>query len=295
MAGARLGRAFLVSVSLAAMACAHRSGQQAVPSPCVQPTPDVTRLHNIAYGSSPQQVLDLFVPQRLAGEPLLVLVHGGGWSSGDKATYGVIARHLSGCGIAVANINYPMGPQIRARDQAGSVLTALAWTQHRAAIYGYDGDRTSLMGHSAGAEIVALAVLDPELGRVRSGVRISGVITMAGLGYTPPQPDQIATLPEYLNQFYHTAFGPRVETWSRYDVTRFVHAGPPAWLVIHGRDDVIAPAEDSAAFAVALRQAGAVVEYVEQPDRDHDSIAQGMVFFGDDPVRSRVERFVMSR
>jgi len=287
--------AFLVSIALAGTGCARLSGQQAAPSPCVQPTPEVIRLHNVVYGSSPQQALDLFVPQRLAGEPLLVLVHGGGWSSGDKAAYGVIARQLSGCGIAVANVDYPMGPRVRARDQARSVLAAIAWTQNRAAIYGYDGDRTSLMGHSAGAEIVSLAVLDPELARSRRSVRGSGVIAMAGLRYIPLQPEQLATLPACLNRFYHAAFGPQVETWSRYDLTRFVRAGPPGWLVIRGRDDMIAPEEDSAALALALRQAGAAVDYVEQPDRDHDSIAQGMIFLGDDPVRSRVERFVTSR
>ena len=275
--------------------CLNLSGHEAAPSPCVQPTPSVIRLHNVSYASGPQQILDLFIPQQIAGEPLLVLVHGGGWSSGDKSSYGIIARHLSGCGIAVANIDYPMGSRIRAHDQAAAVLTAVSWVQNRAAVYGYDGDRTTLMGHSAGAEIISLAVLDPALAPARRSVHISGVIAMAGLGYMPPQPAQLVTLPEYLDQFYHTAFGPDVENWHRYDVTRFVHAGSPSWLVIRGRDDVIAPEEDSASFASALRRAGASVEYVEQPDRDHDSIAQGMVFLGDDPVRSRVERFVMSR
>jgi acetyl esterase/lipase len=102
-------------------------------------------------------------------------------------------------------------------------------------------------------------------------------------------------LPEYLNHFYHLAFGPQVEAWQRYDVTRFARSSPPAWLVIRGRDDAVAPQEDSAALAAALRRAGATVEYVEQPDRDHDTIAQGMVFLGDDPVRSRVESFVLSQ
>jgi acetyl esterase/lipase len=241
------------------------------------------------------EILDLFVPHKLAGEPLLVVVHGGGWSSGDKEAYGVIARHLSRCGIAVANIDYPMGPRIRAKAQAAAVLAAVAWLQGKSVIYGYAGDRTSLLGHSAGAEIISLAVLDPQLTAVRRDVNIRGVVAMAGLGYAPPQPDKVSSLPEDLNHFYHTAFGPQIDAWQRYDVARFAHAGPPAWLVIRGRDDTVAPQEDSAALAAALRRAGATVEYVEQPDRDHDTIAQGMVFIGDDPVRSRVESFVLSQ
>lgn len=264
-------------------------------SPCVQPTPAVIRLHNIPYGTGRLEMLDLFLPQKIAGEPLLVLVHGGGWSSGDKSQYGVIARQLSSCGIAVANVDYPMGPGIHAREQAASVLAATRWTQRKSAIYGYAADRTTLMGHSAGAQIISLAVLDPALATQRDDLPIGGVIAMAGLGYSPPQPDKVAALPQYLNVFYHTAFGPHAATWYHYDLTRYVRAGAPAWLVIWGRDDVIAPREDSASFALALRRAGASLEYVEQSDRDHDTIAQGMVLLGDDPVRSRVERFILSR
>ena len=151
------------------------------------------------------------------------------------------------------------------------------------------------MGHSAGAEIISLAVLDPQLAAARRDLNIRGVVAMAGLGYAPPQPSDASALPEYLIRFYHTAFGPQVEAWHRYDVTRFTRAGPPAWLVISGQDDAVAPQKDSAIFVAALRRVGASVDYLEQPDRNHDTIAQGMVLLGDDPVRSRVERFVLSQ
>lgn len=274
--------------------CTPRVEETAI-SPCDQPPPKVIRLHNIYYGSAPLEVLDLFLPQSRAGEPLLVLIHGGGWRGGDKAPYGLIARHLSGCGIAVANIDYPLGQTTYSDTQAASTLSALRWLETKAAVYGYAGDRTSILGHSAGAQIATLAMLDPRLGPLRRGIRVSGVIAISGLGYAPPRAGDLSALPDYLVQFYRAAFGPDVSRWQRYDVTRSVHAGPPAFLVILARDDAVAPAEDSSTLVVALRRAGTDVDYLRPPERDHNSVLADVPLVRDDPTGLAIERFVLSR
>jgi acetyl esterase/lipase len=252
-------------------------------------------LHNIKYGTAPLDLLDLFLPQSRAGEPLLVLVHGGGWRGGDKGNYGLIARHLSRCGIAVANIDYPMGPTTYSDTQAASTLRALVWAEEKAAVYGYAPDRTTILGHSAGAQIATLAALDPALAPLRRNIQISGVIAISGLGYVPPHPSEVSALSEYLRQFYYAAFGPDLSRWQRYNVTRFVHAGLPAFLVIHARDDTVSPEVDSSALVIALRGAGADVDYIEPTDRDHDSVLGDVPLIRDDPTRLVIERFILSR
>ena len=277
-----------------ALACSPQA-QTTARSPCDQPPDRVIRLHDLRYGPAPLERLDLFLPRSRAGEPLLVMLHGGGWSGGDKAPYGIIARHLSTCGMAVANIDYPLGPAIHSQTQAASTLAALQWLQGKAALYGYAPDRTSLLGHSAGAQIATLAVLDPALAHARRGVAVRGVIAISGFGYSPPQPSEVADLPLYLAQFYRAAFGSAATRWQRYDVIRYVHAGPPAFLIIHARDDTVAPEEDSSAFAVALRRAGTSVEYLQPSDRDHNSVLADVPLVPDDETGRAIERFILSR
>jgi arylformamidase len=265
------------------------------PSPCDHPPDHVIRLHDLRYGAAPLEFLDLFLPEARAGEPLVVMIHGGGWNGGDKAPYGIVARHLSTCGIAVANIDYPLGVATHSMTQAASTLAALRWLEGKAAVYGYAPDRTSLLGHSAGAQIAALAVLDPALAQDRRGAPVSGVIAISGLGYSPPQPGEVAALAPYLARFYRAAFGPDARSWQRYDLTRYVHAGPPAFLIIHARDDTVAPEDDSSAFVVALRRAGTSVDYLQPSERDHNSVLADVPLVPDDETGRAIESFVFSR
>ena len=66
-------------------------------------------LYNVSYGSSNQQVFDLYLPaNRTTNTKTLILVHGGGWTAGDKADMNyvtnIIKQYLPG--YAIANINY---------------------------------------------------------------------------------------------------------------------------------------------------------------------------------------------
>jgi acetyl esterase/lipase len=66
-------------------------------------------LYNVSYGSNNQQVFDLYLPaNRTTNTKTLLLVHGGGWTEGDKAdmnyVINIIKQYLPG--YAIANINY---------------------------------------------------------------------------------------------------------------------------------------------------------------------------------------------
>lgn len=67
-------------------------------------------LYNISYGSHPQQKFDLYLPANRSANTTktLILVHGGGWTSGDKADMNYVANIVKQYlpGYAVANMNY---------------------------------------------------------------------------------------------------------------------------------------------------------------------------------------------
>ena len=65
-----------------------------------------TTLFNVPYGSDPAQKLDLGLPANRTNNSALVLViHGGGWATGDKAELNWLLNGLKARGFAVANIN----------------------------------------------------------------------------------------------------------------------------------------------------------------------------------------------
>lgn len=70
-------------------------------------------LNNISYGTDPQQVMDIYMPSGRSGATtkVFVLIHGGGWSAGDKADYTSTFNSLKTYypNHAVINLNYRLG------------------------------------------------------------------------------------------------------------------------------------------------------------------------------------------
>jgi arylformamidase len=116
--------------------------------------------------------LDVFTPPAVDGScadrPLVVWVHGGGWTSGDKTEYVEDKVALfNGAGYVFASVNYrltdkaavPPAPQHPVHDQ--DTADAVAWLVEHAAEIGVDPDQVAIVGHSAGGGIVSAIATDP--------------------------------------------------------------------------------------------------------------------------------------
>src|SRR4029450_12833743 len=141
------------------------------------------------YGTDPKQRLGLGKPASIAKAPVLLFIHGGGWSIGDKAHAAPDkARWANSKGWAFASANYRLVPQATVEQQAADVASAIAWLRANAAREGLDPNRIVLMGHSAGAHLVALVGTDPHYLKA-AGVpmgAVKGVVLLDGAGYDVP-------------------------------------------------------------------------------------------------------------
>ena len=244
------------------------------------PPPAGTR--ELAYGADPKQRLDLLVPANSQRAPLLLFVHGGGWSIGDKRTgAGVKAAHFTAQGWAFASANYRLVPGATVEQQAADIAGAIAFLRAQAAENGLDPDRIVLMGHSAGAHLAALVGTDPRYLKA-AGVPIGavrGVALLDGAGYAIA--DQMARPGNPVAAMYDAAFGP---TKARQDaLSPTLHAAAPNvanWLIlpIQRRDDSKAQSE---ALAAALRPAGASAKVLPVPGESHGSLNKGLGEAGD--------------
>ena len=123
---------------------------------------DTRIVRDISYGPDPAQRFDVYVSTQPAASaspaPVIFFVHGGGWSRGDKTNGRVIepkVAHWVAEGYVVISANYRMLPTPVAQ-QADDVAAAIAFAQSQAPLWGGDPKRFILMGHSAGAHLVAL-------------------------------------------------------------------------------------------------------------------------------------------
>lgn len=209
-----------------------------------------------AFGPNHLQRLDYWAGKN-RNAPLVVFVHGGGWKRGDKKMMRGSAKlsHWQAQGYAVASVNYRLVPDATVEQQAADVAAAVAYLKKNAARLGFDGSRIALIGHSAGAHLVALVGTDPQWLR-GAGLKLSdiaGVVPLDGAAYEVPA--QMGENARLLGDTYEQAFGTDPARQRALSPT-FQAAAPnaAAFLILHvQRRDGTA---QSKALGEALRKAG---------------------------------------
>jgi acetyl esterase/lipase len=221
----------------------------------------------IAYGPDPLQDMRFWRAQASqAPAPLILFVHGGGWQRGDKdnATGRWKPAHFPAAGYAFASINYRLVPEARVEQQAADVVLALKTLLGRAGTLGLDRRRVVLMGHSAGAHLVALVGTDERHLRAAglSFADVAGIIPVDGAAYDVPA--QLRQAGPRMRHTYAQAFGD--DPARQQALSPLAHAAAPnapAFLLLHvQRPDGVA---QNRALAAALQAAGTAVTLASIP------------------------------
>jgi arylformamidase len=112
---------------------------------------------NVAYGSSPREMLDIYAADRPAG-PVLVYIHGGYWRSGSKEDNCNFVPTLTKRGATVVLVEYDLCPQVTVTDIVRQTRAAIGWTYRNISEYGGDPSKLFVSGHSAGGHLTAMAL-----------------------------------------------------------------------------------------------------------------------------------------
>jgi arylformamidase len=204
----------------------------------------------LAYGPDPRQRLD-FTPAGGRRAPLVLFVHGGAWSFGDKRIAAHMAAHFHGHGYGFAAMNYRLVPNASVAQQAEDVAAAISYLRRETG-----AGRILLIGHSAGAHLAALVGTDPRYlaaHRLPPGA-VDGVVLLDGAGYDVTR--QMVAAGPLLRRMYARAFG--TEEAAQRRVSPIAHAAAPnagQFLILHvaGRPDSRAQSEALAAALAAAR------------------------------------------
>lgn len=102
--------------------------------------------------------------------PVVVFLHGGGWSVGDLDTYdGIARRHVAGADAIVVSVDYRLAPEHPYPAAVDDAWTATQWVAENAATLGGDPGRLAVAGDSAGGNLAAVV---SQLARDAGGPRI---------------------------------------------------------------------------------------------------------------------------
>lgn len=203
----------LLCVSLGAGTRAHAQrwrGMQDSPSGSARVDPaawpaGIRIVHDVRYGDESLETFDVYAPVHAKHAPVIFMVHGGGWRIGDKAARSVVQNkvlHWVPRGIIVVSVDYPLLPGTPPLRQAQFVAKALAAAQRDAVQWGGDPRKFVLMGHSAGAHLVALVSAEPSLATSQGALPWLGTVALDSAAY------DVATIMQTRHlRLYDVAFG----------------------------------------------------------------------------------------
>ncbi|MCZ8220895.1 MAG: alpha/beta hydrolase [Acidovorax sp.] len=260
----------------------------------------VQRIADVPYGTDPAQRMDVYVPTSpttgtnslLASAvraPVIFMVHGGGWRHGDKAMGRVVQEKVNRWvpkGFILISINYRMLPDAPVAVQERDVQAALMAAQQRATTWGGDPGRFILMGHSAGAHLVALlnarapqALREgawPWLGTV---VLDSAVMNVPAYMRAPHMP------------LYDDAFGADPAYWRALSPLHQWTAGAPPVQMVCSTERADQPCHQAEALARHVHSLGGRAEVLPQ-DLSHGEINAQLGL--ESPYTRAVEAFMGS-
>jgi acetyl esterase/lipase len=238
--------------------------------------------------------LDLYLPATDKPFPVLMWIHGGAWTMGDRAMFAGIGERFAERGIGCAVISYRLSPGVKHPEHVKDCARAFAWLRENIKKHGGDPDRLFVSGQSAGGHLAALLALDrkylDELKVPEDALK--GAVPMSGLYMIFAIEDAKGPL----TAMFPKAFGTDKEVCR--DASPMSHLkdgkAPPMLVITESKDPPVR-AQMKMFQAAAEKDGLKSIRFADAEDRTHLTIVTKMMAKGDDPVRAMVVDFVQQR
>jgi len=212
--------------------------------------------------------LDACVPDGPGPFPAVIMVHGGGWTSGDK-TQGVnpLFGPVSKAGLAWFSINYRQAPKYRYPAAVEDVEAAVRWVKQHAPKFNIDRDHLALLGESAGGQLVAMAVV-----RATDDTRVQAAIPFYAPVDLEADTERRGGLSLSLRDLFGRSYkvdGAVTQLLREASPINYIHSGLPPFLLVHGTADMSVPYSQSLDFRAKLKAAGGSCDLITIDDGVH--------------------------
>ncbi len=227
----------------------------------------------LPYMVGPDLPLDFYPAQNLSpfphsGAPCVVLVHGGGWDSGDRTQLADFNHWLAARGVAVAAISYRLAPAHPWPAQSDDLRQAVDWVRSHATDLGIDPERLTLVGRSAGGQIAAATAYGSPLPGVRAVVALYAVHDLNFVWSIRSATDSLNS-DKLMHQYLGGGPEGRKELYRSGSAEQLARLDVPPTLLMHGALDQLVWCRHSERLAAALRSAGAPHVFARLPWATH--------------------------
>lgn len=226
---------------------------------------------NVSYAADPLQKMDIYLPagRTEASTKVIIMIHGGGWTQGDKSDFTAFVDTLKKRlpGYAIFNINYRLanGSINFFPTQENDVKAAIEFIYNKRSDYKIS-DKFVLLGASAGGHLSLLhAYKYTTPVKIKAVVDFFGPTELVEMYNNPPNP----LVPLLL--FQVTGGNPTTHTtlYQQSSPVNFVAAQSPPTIILQGGADIVVPPSQSTILRDRLQTAGATHEYVFYPTENH--------------------------
>ncbi len=220
---------------------------------------NITIKENIKYTTEDGMdlMLDIFSPKNKKNAPCLIIIHGGGWRSGDRTHHHEMAKVLASRGYVVVTPSYRLSTHALYPAAMVDAKTAIRWTRANAQFTGINPEKIALAGFSAGGQMAALVgttndetLYDKSETLKSVSPRVASVIDLDGiLAYIHPESGEGDDSRNISAATYYFGFTKteKPELWHEASALNHVSAGDPPILFINssqermhaGREDFI--------------------------------------------------------
>jgi len=179
---------------------------------------------------------DIYNIQSTQKKPLLVVVHGGSWESGDSKQFIDFNNYFANSGYVVAAINYRLAPAYKSPAPMEDTRDAVAYLTQHAAQYNVDTNNIILLGRSAGAQIALVAVYSSYNPNIKGVIDFYGPADMVWGGQVKTNSLMLDT-----RQIYKDYFGGQYnevpQVFKANSACEYVNTSTVPTLIIHGTID----------------------------------------------------------
>lgn len=227
-------------------------------------------LLNVKYGTDVKQAMDIYLPAgRTSETPVLILIHGGGWTEGNRTDLNVFVDTLKHRlpNYAIFNISYRLAAngQNLFPTQENDVKAAVDFIYSKRSEYAVS-DRFAMLGASAGAHLALLQSYKYTTPvKVKAVVSFFGPTELVQMYNNPPNP----LIPLLLASVTGAIPSSNPAIYQQSSPYNFAVAGVAPTLLLHGSNDIVVAASQSSILHNKLNSVSVPNEYVLYPGAGH--------------------------
>jgi acetyl esterase/lipase len=248
-------------------------------------TPEVH--HDLFYTEAKNklQSLDVYSPPDGKDHPVIVWIHGGGWSKGDKASLQQKPQAFVDKGFVLVSVNYRLVPAVTVKDLMADLAQSVRWVRDHAAEHRGDPNSLIIMGHSAGAHLAALLCTDDRYLKAADVpmTSLKGCVPLDVSAYDIPK--RIHDVDDGISKTFKTIFGTEEAAQREVSPVHYVSKdkGIPPFLILHvaSRDDTKAQAHW---LAGKLIESNIAARVVAAEGKTHGTISSDLGGADDPPT-----------